>query len=698
MVMAVWRLWVVVTIFVLIPYVNGQLIIDDPEYRDYVRAQKYYDSIRNKDVPYNDQEATIANWCGERFGKSYEKCERKLQDLCNIQHENFTQTCPFLLRQKRAVGRTEKVSKQDLSSLKNTFNQLGQQFLTALFAPKSGNGPQGDVAYTNDARVTKNEKSKPSPNELTYNDPDGYFHGDVDLSKSQANYLLGILQLGAKALFGNNNGKRKRRKVGKEPAYHLWTENPIPYQFHPKVPAATRNIIEQAIQLWQTNTCRRWAKDILGEDRVEFVNGDGCSSYVGKTGGVQEISIMTPGCDRVGIASHELGHSLGFFHEQARPDQPDNVIINKANILPARLNNFVQMPLKDVNTYGMNYDYGSVMHYDGLTKGFTRDSNKYSIVTKDAKFQNTIGQRIGPSFIDYKLVNMAYCSGICQTQLGCTHNGYEDPNNCNQCKCPTGLGGRLCDTVAPSSPGCGGVIKASSQGTYITSPGFPNNYPSDKECNWYIIGPSNGKIYLTFTDSFNFPCDEVCTYSYVEVKRFIDVQRTGYRYCCDKLPEQIVSEGNEMIVMFKSNGDPGRGFRAKISTDGSGGVNIPVPTAPPPLVPTIAPVTSSGGVTPTNPNGCNCGEWSEWSRCTQPCGGCGFIYRQRPCNKNDCYSKEKKHCNFQQCQQGTNILYNNGQFDLLFSGCCVGFFATNGQCGGLNQAVSQFLTGSLSGK
>ncbi|ETN77219.1 hypothetical protein NECAME_11217 [Necator americanus] len=33
------------------------------------------------------------------------------------------------------------------------------------------------------------------------------------------------------------------------------------------------------------------------------------------------ISIATPGCDVIGIISHEIGHALGIFHEQARPDQ-----------------------------------------------------------------------------------------------------------------------------------------------------------------------------------------------------------------------------------------------------------------------------------------------------------------------------------------------------------------------------------------
>jgi hypothetical protein len=40
---------------------------------------------------------------------------------------------------------------------------------------------------------------------------------------------------------------------------------------------------------------------------------------------LQQISIAVPGCDYVGIISHELGHSLGFFHEQGRPDADQHI-------------------------------------------------------------------------------------------------------------------------------------------------------------------------------------------------------------------------------------------------------------------------------------------------------------------------------------------------------------------------------------
>ena len=44
------------------------------------------------------------------------------------------------------------------------------------------------------------------------------------------------------------------------------------------------------------------------------------------------------------------------------------------------------------------------------------------------------------------------------------------------------------------------------------------------------------------------------------------------------------------------------------------------------------------------------------------------------------------------CPPNTNFLLNNGEFHILFSGCCVGLFESNGQCTGLDAKQDPFLS------
>ena len=64
-----------------------------------------------------------------------------------------------------------------------------------------------------------------------------------------------------------------------------------------------------------------------------------------------------------GIIIHELGHAIGFHHEQTRPDRNNHVTIMTQNIIPQTLFNFQQYSTGVINTYNVPYDYRSVMHY-----------------------------------------------------------------------------------------------------------------------------------------------------------------------------------------------------------------------------------------------------------------------------------------------------------------------------------------------
>ena len=87
-------------------------------------------------------------------------------------------------------------------------------------------------------------------------------------------------------------------------------------------------------------------------------------SPVGREGGANWIS-MGPGCWYSYTAAHEIMHSLGFWHEQMRPDRDQAVTINWNNISPAMRYNFGQIPDEKWDSFRSPYDIKSVMQYSG---------------------------------------------------------------------------------------------------------------------------------------------------------------------------------------------------------------------------------------------------------------------------------------------------------------------------------------------
>lgn len=87
--------------------------------------------------------------------------------------------------------------------------------------------------------------------------------------------------------------------------------------------------------------------------------------------------------------------------------------------------------------YGVQYDLFSVMHYS---------SQNGIIKALDPKRNFLMGQRIGLSFLDIKLANLAYsCSEYCPVKVECQNEGFM--NQFCKCECPESFTGSLCETV-----------------------------------------------------------------------------------------------------------------------------------------------------------------------------------------------------------------------------------------------------------
>ena len=63
----------------------------------------------------------------------------------------------------------------------------------------------------------------------------------------------------------------------------------------------------------------------------------------------------------IGEVIHEILHTLGFWHEQSRPDRDSYLIYNSRNVKSGMEINFEKQI--NINSLGSMYDYGSIMHY-----------------------------------------------------------------------------------------------------------------------------------------------------------------------------------------------------------------------------------------------------------------------------------------------------------------------------------------------
>ncbi|XP_056401090.1 embryonic protein UVS.2-like [Hyla sarda] len=291
----------------------------------------------------------------------------------------------------------------------------------------------------------------------------------------------------------------------------------VPYILDSIYTPDEQNQILTAMQEFNSLTCVRFVPRNDELSYLRILSEDGCASYAGQIGGTQPLQLQASyGCLYRGIIQHELNHALGFFHENARADRDQYIIINHENIANGYEPGF---SIVDGNNLSLPYDYSSVMHFDK----YAYTSNDLPTIKPTPDPNVPIGQRDGLSVLDVAKINKLYNCNVCSTLLNTPSGNFSSPN-------------------------------------------YPSNYPNNMNCVWLIRTP-NGQVSLTFKD-FRLLNSMDCASDYINI--YDGPSTTSpkiVKLCGSKQLPEIIGSNNQMLIEFVSGSlTTSAGFSASYKT------------------------------------------------------------------------------------------------------------------------------------